>query len=60
MGEGHDTHLAEPVPLALLAADNIHSHYAIEGFERAGRKMAPQNLAHNPGAVPRRCTEPIR
>jgi DNA-binding transcriptional LysR family regulator len=38
MGEGHDVHLAEPVPLALLPAGNIYRDYAIEGLERQGRK----------------------
>jgi DNA-binding transcriptional LysR family regulator len=38
MGEGHDVHRAEPVPLALLPPGNIYRDYAIEGLERAGRK----------------------
>jgi DNA-binding transcriptional LysR family regulator len=38
MGEGHDTHLMEPVPLALLPPGNIYRDYAIEGLERTGRK----------------------
>lgn len=37
-GEGHDVHLEEPVPLALLPPGNIYRDYAIEGMERAGRK----------------------
>ncbi|MBI1396273.1 MAG: LysR family transcriptional regulator [Betaproteobacteria bacterium] len=38
MGEGHDVHRAEPVPLALLPPGNIYRDYAIEGLEQAGRK----------------------
>ena len=38
MGEGHDVHLAEPVPLAVLPTGNIYREHAIEGLERAGRK----------------------
>lgn len=38
MGERHDIHRANPVPLALLPPGNVYRDYAIEGLERAGRK----------------------
>ena len=38
MGEGKNTHLMEPVPLALLPPGNIYRDYAIEALERTGRK----------------------
>ena len=51
MGEGHDTHLAEPVPLALLPAGNIYRDYAIEGLERAGRRWRIACVSENVGGL---------
>jgi DNA-binding transcriptional LysR family regulator len=51
MGEGHDTHLQEPVPLALLPAGNIYRDYAIEGLERAGRKWRIACVSESVGGL---------
>src|SRR5690606_26280781 len=51
MGEGHDTHLAEPVPLALLPPGNIYRDHAIEGLERAGRKWRIACVSESVGGL---------
>lgn len=51
MGEGHDTHLQEPVPLALLPAGNIYRDHAIEGLERAGRKWRIACVSESVGGL---------
>ncbi|MFO1318504.1 MAG: LysR substrate-binding domain-containing protein [Burkholderiales bacterium] len=53
-GEGHDVHLEEPVPLALLPPGNIHRDYAIEGMERAGRKWRIACESERAGRAQRR------
>lgn len=51
MGEGHDVHRAEPVPLALLPPGNIYRDYAIEGLERAGRKWRIACVSESVGGL---------
>jgi DNA-binding transcriptional LysR family regulator len=51
MGEGHDVHLAEPVPLAVLPAGNIYRDYAIEGLERQGRKWRIACVSESVGGL---------
>jgi DNA-binding transcriptional LysR family regulator len=51
MGEGHDVHLAEPVPLALLPPGNIYRDHAIEGLERAGRKWRVACVSESVGGL---------
>ena len=50
-GEGHNVHLAEPVPLALLPPGNIYREYAIEGLERAGRKWRVACVSESVGGL---------
>jgi len=51
MGEGHDVHLAEPVPLALLPPGNIYRDHAIDGLERAGRKWRIACVSESVGGL---------
>lgn len=51
MGEGHDVHRAEPVPLALLPPGNVYRDYAIEGLERAGRKWRIACVSESVGGL---------
>jgi DNA-binding transcriptional LysR family regulator len=51
MGEGHDVHLVEPVPLALLPAGNIYRDYAIDGLERQGRKWRIACVSESMGGL---------
>jgi DNA-binding transcriptional LysR family regulator len=51
MGEGHDVHRAEPVPLALLPPGNIYRDYAIEGLEQAGRKWRIACVSESVGGL---------
>lgn len=51
MGDGHDVHLAEPVPLALLPPGNIYRDHAIEGLERAGRKWRIACVSESVGGL---------
>jgi DNA-binding transcriptional LysR family regulator len=51
MGEGHDTHRMEPVPLALLPPGNIYRDYAIEGLEQAGRKWRIACVSESVGGL---------
>ncbi len=50
-GAGHNTHLTEPVPLALLPPGNIYREYAIEGLERAGRKWRIACVSESVGGL---------
>ncbi|MCW5626600.1 MAG: LysR family transcriptional regulator, partial [Burkholderiales bacterium] len=51
MGEGHNIHMAEPVPLALLPPGNIYRDYAIEGLEQAGRKWRIACVSESVGGL---------
>lgn len=51
MGEGHDVHLSDPVPLALLPAGNIYRDHAIEGMERQGRKWRIACVSESVGGL---------
>jgi DNA-binding transcriptional LysR family regulator len=51
MGDGHDTHLMEPVPLALLPPGNLIRDHAIEGLERCGRKWRVACVSENIGGL---------
>lgn len=51
MAEGHDVHLAEPVPLALLPPGNIYRDHAIEALERAGRKWRIACVSESVGGL---------
>lgn len=51
MGEGQQTHLANPVPLALLPHGNIYRDYAIEALEQAGRKWRIACVSESVGGL---------
>lgn len=51
MGEGQDTHLENPVPLALLPPGNIYRDHAIEALERTGRKWRIACISESLGGL---------
>ena len=51
MGEGHDVHLSDPVPLALLPTGNIYRDHAIEALERQGRKWRLACVSESVGGL---------
>lgn len=51
MGEGHDVHLADPLPLALLPAGNIYRDHAIESLERQGRNWRLACVSESVGGL---------
>ncbi|MFC3229234.1 LysR substrate-binding domain-containing protein [Marinibaculum pumilum] len=51
MGEGQDTHLENPVPLALLPPGNVYRDHAIEALERTGRKWRIACISESLGGL---------
>lgn len=51
MGDGQQTHLANPVPLALLPHGNIYRDHAIEALEQAGRKWRVACVSESVGGL---------